>query len=150
VTTVLSETTDSDMVSRSSSLSKAPLLPLPTRPPCPAVATPIVCRSCMCAYVCMPLYVHVKMRDNVVYLQTKRKIKYWDLQCVKMCRWSDKYLANISKTVTTNQSLGKKKVARVQTLSASLPGQVQHPWPFLARWAVCACCVDRFVCTCIV
>ena len=60
-----------------------PLPPLlPTRLLCLVVAIPLVCWLYMCAYVCVPLYVHVKM-----------------------CRWSDKYLADISKTVTTSRAV---------------------------------------------
>ena len=61
---------------------KAFLAPLSTRLLCLVVFIPLVCRLYMCACVCVPLYVRVKM-----------------------CRWSDKYLANISKTVTTSRAV---------------------------------------------
>ena len=62
--------------------NKASLPPLSTRLLCLVVAIPLVGWLYMCARVCVPLCVHMKM-----------------------CRWSDKYLANISITVTTSRAV---------------------------------------------
>jgi len=71
--------------------NKAFLPHLSTRLLCLVVAIPLVCWLYMCACVFVPLHMHVKM-----------------------CRWSDKYLANISKTVMTSLTCSFKAIHLVR------------------------------------